>query len=81
LLAIWRLGFGRSIQSLLEGYQKNWMLSLYDTIACAWWQGKGRTSTAGDAPNVFEYFGSVDAGEFMRRIINVYSASFTLQAR
>ncbi len=36
--------------------------------------GKGRTSNTIDAPKHFEHFGSLQEGEFICRILNVYGA-------
>lgn len=51
------------------------MLSLYDEIPPALWQEKGRTSTAINAPNILEYFGSLGEGELVFRTLNVCGVS------
>ena len=50
------------------------MMLLYNEIQCTWWQVKGRTSTAIAPPNMLEYLGSLDEGEFICRILVVRGA-------
>jgi len=57
---------------------KKQMLSLYDEIQCYLGPGKGRASAAIIAPNILECFGSLDEGNFICRILNVYRELFTL---
>ena len=76
LLAIWNLDSVRSKESLWGGPSKNWMLPRYAGVLHTLWREKGRTFPSANAPKGLDYSSSLDEGQVVCKVLNMFRALF-----